>query len=328
MYHSDAMADTVLDIRALRTVFHTREGLAVAVNDVSFALQRGEILGLVGESGCGKTVTALSIMRLVRPPGEIVSGDVLFNGRNLRSIGESEMRDLRGNRIAMAFQEPMTALNPVYTIASQMTEVYRRHLKCSSADARGRSVDMLRHVGIPDPEFLIDAFPHELSGGMRQRVLIAMSLACRPDVLIADEPTTAIDVTVQAQLMQLLRQLRDEYGMAVLLISHDLGVVASVCDRVAIMYASNIVETAPTRELYARPRHPYTRGLLQSIPAVHQPRERLSIIPGQVPRPTHYPPGCNFAARCPRASERCNLHEPALEETRAQHLVACWNMEA
>jgi oligopeptide/dipeptide ABC transporter ATP-binding protein len=320
--------EAVLDVRNLTTGFYTHEGFAVAADNVSFSLHRGETLGIVGESGCGKSVTALSILQLVKHPGRIVGGQVMFEGENLLSRSDRAMREIRGNRIAMVFQEPMTSLNPVFTIRDQIMEVLLFHESISWDEAYKRTLDILDRVGIPDPKMVLNCYPHQLSGGMRQRVLIAMSLVCTPDILIADEPTTAIDVTVQAQVLELLRELRREYGMAVIMITHDLGVVAETCDRVAIMYASHIVETASVRDIFRHPRHPYTIGLLQSIPSSHRPKERLTIIPGQVPRPTHYPAGCNFHSRCKYSSETCVLHEPVLKQVANGHEVSCWNHQA
>jgi peptide/nickel transport system ATP-binding protein len=319
--------EIILRVQQLSSVFDTRNGIVRAVDGVSFELIRGETFGLVGESGCGKTVTALSIMRLLRAPGRISGGALLYKGQDLLALPEERMRTVRGNRIAMIFQEPMTSLNPVFTIGSQLFEVFTYHCKLSKREARERSYALLEDVGIPAPPLVCDSYPHHLSGGMRQRVVIAMGLACNPDVLIADEPTTAIDVTVQLQIMELLDELKARHGMAVLLISHDLGIVAQSCDRIAIMYASHIVETAPTDDMFHNPRHPYTIGLLESIPASQKRKESLRTIPGQVPRPTNYPPGCNFFSRCRYASERCTLHEPELEAVSPTHLSACWNKE-
>ena len=317
--------EIILQVRHLSSVFDTRDGTVRAVDDVSFDLVRGETFGLVGESGCGKSVTALSIIRLLRPPGRVTGGTLFYDGTDLLTLPEDEMRAIRGKRIAMVFQEPMTSLNPVLTIGSQLGEVLRHHLKLDRKEARERSCDLLEDVGIPAPRLAIDAYPHYLSGGMRQRVLIAMGLACNPDILIADEPTTAIDVTVQLQIMELLDELKARHGMAVLLISHDLGIVAQSCDRIAIMYASHIVETAGTDNIFHHPRHPYTIGLLESLPVSQQRKNPLRAIPGQVPRPTNFPPGCNFVSRCNIASEKCTFHEPTLEPVSDTHLTACWN---
>ena len=280
-----------------------------AVDDVSFGIAPGELLGLVGESGCGKSMTALSIMRLIAPPGKIVAGEILFEGRDLLKFSNREMRDLRGNDIAMIFQDPMTSLNPVYTVGEQIAEALRLHRRLSRRDARKGAIDAMREVAIPDPETRADDYPHQLSGGMRQRVMIAMALACDPKLLIADEPTTALDVTIQAQILELLNHLRRTRELAVLLITHDLGVVAEVADRVCVMYTGKIVEESPVDELFARPKHPYTEGLLRSVPKltmkdVVKP-ERLQTIEGVVPSPLNVPPWCHFEPRCPYRMPRC-----------------------
>ena len=298
----------LLKVRSLATQFPTREGLVRAVDGVSFYLDRGELLGLVGESGCGKSITALSIMRLVAPPGKIVAGEILFDGRDLLKLSNREMRDVRGDDIAMIFQDPMTSLNPVFPVGEQIAEALRLHRKLSRANARKAAVDAMREVSIPDPKLRANDYPHQLSGGMRQRVMIAMALACDPKLLIADEPTTALDVTIQAQILELLDHLRQTRELAVLLITHDLGVVAEVADRVAVMYTGKIVEESPVDELFARPKHPYTEGLLRSVPKltakdVIKP-ERLQTIEGMVPRPNALPPGCHFEPRCPYAMPR------------------------
>ena len=280
-----------------------------AVEGVSFYLDRGELLGLVGESGCGKSITALSIMRLVAPPGKIVAGEILFEGRDLLKLSNAEMRSMRGNDVAMIFQDPMTSLNPVFTVGEQIAEALRLHRKLSRKDARAAAVEAMREVSIPDPELRVNDYPHQLSGGMRQRVMIAMALACDPKVLIADEPTTALDVTIQAQILELLNNLRRTRDLAVLLITHDLGVVAEVADRVAVMYTGKIVEESPVDELFARPKHPYTEGLLRSVPKLTAKdvarKTRLQTIDGTVPRPTALPPGCHFEPRCPYRMPRC-----------------------
>jgi oligopeptide/dipeptide ABC transporter ATP-binding protein len=294
---------------------------------VSFELAAGETLGIVGESGCGKTVMSLSILRLIpEPPGHILPGSFIeFEGRNLLTLPPRELRAVRGNRIAMVFQEPMTSLNPVLPVGAQVAEAALVHQKLSRADARTRTIDLLRLVGIPDPETRVDDYPHQLSGGMRQRVMIAMALICHPQVLIADEPTTALDVTIQAQILDLLGRLRRELNMAVLLITHDLGVVAGSADRVVVMYAGQVVETAATRALFATPGHPYTEGLLASIPRLDHPRERLRSIPGSVPPATAWPTGCRFHPRCPYAWDKCRTEEPPLLETgTAGHSARCW----
>jgi peptide/nickel transport system ATP-binding protein len=322
-----AMTQPILSVQNLTTVFDTSEGRAVAVNNVSFSISRGETLGIVGESGCGKSVTAYSIIRLLQTPGRIAAGQIFFNGEDLMDKSDEEMRAIRGNGISMIFQEPMTSLNPVFQVGRQITEVLMHHKDMRKEDAYNSAVEMLTRVGLAAPEWVMNAYPHELSGGMRQRALIAMSLVCNPDLLIADEPTTALDVTVQVQILKLLNELKNDFGMAVLLITHDLGIVAESCDRVAVMYASNIVETGALDHIFHQPSHPYTIGLMQAIPAAHQPKELLRIIPGQVPRPVHYPIGCNFQSRCFKASEKCTFHEPELEPVRDDHDVACWNWQ-
>src|SRR5262245_36565859 len=313
---------SLLEIRDLVTEFRTPEGTIRAVDGVSFEIAPRTTLGVVGESGCGKSVTALSIMRLVAsPPGRIASGSIRYAGRDLLALRPAEMRAIRGNRIAMIFQEPMTSLNPVFTVGDQVAEAVRLHQHRSRRDARAVAIDMFRRVGIPSPEDRVDAYPHQLSGGMRQRVMIAMALACKPDLLIADEPTTALDVTIQAQILDLLRSLQRELGMSILLITHDLGVVAETCDEVVVMYAGRIVERAPTEALFAGPRHPYTAGLLRSLPsytpAHAEPiapgaRPRLREIPGMVPPLHALPVGCKFADRCPAVQQLCRDVEPPL----------------
>jgi len=299
----------LLEVNNLRTYFPTRRGLVRAVDGVSFYLDRGELLGLVGESGCGKSMTALSVMRLIAPPGKIVEGEILFDGQDLLKLTDAEMRQMRGDEIAMIFQDPMTSLNPVFTVGEQIAEALRLHRKLSRKEAKRAAIEAMREVAIPDPARRIDDYPHQLSGGMRQRVMIAMALACNPKLLIADEPTTALDVTIQAQILELLDELRKQRELAVLLITHDLGVVAEVADRVAVMYTGRIVEESPVDELFARPKHPYTEGLLRSVPKLtseHVARkERLETIDGTVPRPTDLPPGCHFAPRCSHRMPRC-----------------------
>jgi peptide/nickel transport system ATP-binding protein len=318
----------LLRVMDLRTYFHTEDGIGRAVDGVSFQVDRGETLGLVGESGCGKSVTALSLMRLIpQPPGRIESGRVLLNGRSLLDLDEEAMCAVRGDEIAMVFQEPMTSLNPVLTCGYQIMEAVMLHQQVGRSEARERAVDMLRLVGISAPEQRIDEYPHQLSGGMRQRVMIAMALCCHPVLLIADEPTTALDVTIQAQILDLLRQLQDELQMAILLITHDLGVIAETADRVAVMYAGKIVEQAGTQRLFARPAHPYTRGLMASVPQLDEVRERLETIPGMVPDAREFPDGCRFAARCALADDHCRRHEPPLEDRADQHRVACWHAD-
>ena len=320
----------LLRIRDLKTYFVTEQGkgTARAVDDVSFDLYAGETLGIVGESGCGKTVTSLSILRLIpEPPGHILPGSLIeFEGRNLLALPAPELRAVRGNQIAMIFQEPMTSLNPVFTVGDQIAEAAIIHQHLSKRAARARAIAMLRLVGIADPEERVDAYPHQLSGGMRQRVMIAMALVCHPKVLIADEPTTALDVTIQAQILELLDALQKELGMSVLLITHDLGVVAGHTDRVVVMYAGRVVETARTAALFRRPTHPYTEGLLAAVPRIDAPRSRLHAIPGQVPAATNWPPGCRFHPRCPYAWDKCVAQEPPLLDVGDEpgHTARCW----
>lgn len=315
------MIEPLLELVDLKISFVTSLGEAKAVDGLSLTIGRGCTLGLVGESGCGKTVTALSIMRLLRsPPGRIAGGEILFEGRDLLKLRSKEMARIRGKEIAMAFQEPMTALNPVYTIGNQIAEAIRQHEPSPRKEVRDRTVDLLRMVGIAAPDRRVRAYPHELSGGMRQRAMIAMALACKPKLLIADEPTTALDVTIQAQILDLLAELRERLGMALLLITHDLAVVAQEVDDVVVMYAGRAAEKTTVKELFSHPLHPYTIGLLESIPVPG--KERLSQIPGTVPDPAHLPPGCRFRDRCPRAREICQV-EPILEEKEAGHWVSC-----
>jgi len=319
----------VLRVQGLSTSFATREGTVRAVAELSYDLRRGETLAVVGESGCGKSVGALSLLRLIpQPPGRITAGAVWYGGRDLLTLPESALRDIRGREIAMIFQEPMTALNPVLTIGRQVGEVLRRHLGLSRREAWARSVEMLRRVRIPEPERRMGEYPHQLSGGMRQRVMIAMALVCRPQVLIADEPTTALDVTIQAQILDLMRDLQAELGAATLLITHDLGVVAEMAQRVVVMYAGRKVEEAPVGTLFTRPRHPYTLGLLASMPRLNRApghaRHRLAEIPGTVPPLHDLPPGCAFAPRCTYAVERCRREAPPLTEQGPGQLAACW----
>jgi peptide/nickel transport system ATP-binding protein len=315
----------VLDVRDLRTEFLTDDGSFPAVDGVSFSVEAGKTLAIVGESGCGKSVTALSIMGLVpNPPGRITGGSIRFEGRELVGAPQRDLLDLRGNGMAMIFQEPMSSLNPAFTIGDQIVEGLLRHRALSKADARDRALQVLRQVRIPAPEQRFHEFPHKLSGGMRQRAMIAMALACEPRLLIADEPTTALDVTIQAQILELVRTLRQETGTAVILITHDLGVVAEVADDVAVMYSGRIVERASARAIFEAPQHPYTVGLLGSIPRLDVQRARLASIEGQVPNPLRRPVGCNFADRCPFAIAHCRVESPPLVEVEAGHLSACW----
>jgi peptide/nickel transport system ATP-binding protein len=315
----------LLDVKDLETVFSIEGGSFRAVDHVSFSIERGRTLGIVGESGCGKSVTSLSIMGLVpTPPGRIAGGEILFEGEDLRQKSPSELRDIRGNGIAMIFQEPMTSLNPVYTVGYQIAEGLIRHRGLGQAAARKRAIDLLHRVRIPAPENRVDDYPHQMSGGMRQRVMIAMALACEPRLLIADEPTTALDVTIQAQILALMRTLRDETGTAILLITHDLGVIAELADEVAVMYAGRIVEQAPVKMLFADPQHPYTLGLLGSLPRLDTVQDRLIAIEGSVPEPLRMPQGCRFSPRCPLADSRCRTEMPPLGELAPGHRVACW----
>ncbi len=329
-------AETVLEVEGLRTYLFTRLGVVKAVDDVSFAIGRAETLAIVGESGCGKTMTALSLLRLVpSPPGRIVSGSIKLDGKDLVALSEPEMRDIRGNEISMIFQEPMTSLNPVMTIGAQITETLRLHQDLSKSAAMEKTIEMLRLVKIPDPAQRAKEYPHQLSGGMRQRAMIAMALACNPRVLIADEPTTALDVTIQAQILDLILDLQKKLGTAVVLITHDLAVVAETAQRVIVMYAGKKVEEADVEELFEAPLHPYTHGLLASIPHLAiiggetpvAANGRLKGIPGMVPALTNLPPGCVFAPRCPYADEQCRSFYPPYEQKRPGHWAACWHAE-
>jgi oligopeptide/dipeptide ABC transporter ATP-binding protein len=318
----------LLEVRGLTTIFRSDDGVAAAVNDVDLYLQKGETLGVVGESGSGKSVTALSIMRLVpSPPGQIVAGAVLFDGVDLLKLPESEMRKVRGDDISMIFQEPMTSLNPVFRIQDQIGEVFRVHRNMNKREAADASINMLRKVGIPSPEKRARDYPHQMSGGMRQRVMIAMALACDPKLMLADEPTTALDVTIQAQILELMNEIKKSRGTGIVLITHDLGVVAEMADRVAVMYAGKIVEEAPVNPLFEAAQHPYTIGLLKSIPRIDRASvssaQRLHVIRGMVPDLKHLPEGCAFRDRCPEAREMC-VQYPVLERKSSGHLVRCW----
>ena len=318
------MTAPLLELDDLRTYFYTDTGIARSVDGVSFTVGAGETVGVVGESGCGKSVTALSILRLVRAPGRIEPGSAIrFEGKDLLTLGEKEMQQVRGNRIAMVFQEPMTALNPVFTVGDQIAEVARIHAGMSKRDAWHKAVEMLRLVGIPAPEQRASEYPHQLSGGMRQRVVIAMALVMNPALIIADEPTTALDVTIQAQILELMADLTKRLGTSILLITHDLGVVAENCSRVIVMYAGEVVEEAATAELFASAHHPYTEGLLGAMPRVGGEAERLATIPGTVPPPTAWPEGCRFRDRCPYAWERCEREHPPLYQINAAHTSRC-----
>ena len=320
--------DTLLEVRGLQTHFDTRDGVVKAVDGVDFHVDRGEVLGIVGESGCGKSVTSLSIMGLVSHPGEIVAGEILFDGRDITKLKKKEMRALRGEHISMIFQQPAGALNPVYRAGAQIKEVFELHREWSKDVEEEKVNEMLTKVGIPDPETRARAYPHELSGGMAQRIMIAMALACEPELLIADEPTTALDVTIQAQILDLIRDLQESTGTAVILITHDLGVVAELADRVAVMYAGEIVEEADVSALFKNPQHPYTRGLIGSIPILGHLKDQLDTIPGVVPSLIDLDPGCRFASRCVSRVEHdleiCTVRKPDLLETSEGHQVRCW----
>jgi len=314
----------VLEIRDLKTYFHTQQGVIRAVDGVSFSIEEGQTLCVVGESGCGKSVTALSVMRLISHPGRIESGSILFQGQDLLKLPQSAMRSLRGSEIAMIFQEPMTSLNPVYTVGNQISEVILTHENVSHKQAKERAIDLLDRVGIPSPKTRITSYPHQMSGGMRQRVMIAMALACNPKLLIADEPTTALDVTIQAQILDLLNSLQEDFGTSILFITHNLGVVAELADEVVVMYASKVVESAPLKPLFASPLHPYTHGLFKSVPHLATPKHaKLHMIPGMVPDPACFPPGCKFHPRCSVAKDICKNSEPALKAHAPGHLGAC-----
>jgi oligopeptide/dipeptide ABC transporter ATP-binding protein len=320
------VSDILLDVQNLKTRFRTDEGAFNAVDDVSFTVKRGQTLGIVGESGCGKSVTSLSVMRLIQKPGNIDSGKVMFKGQDLLTLSDDKMREIRGNEIAMIFQEPMTSLNPVYSIGDQIEEAILLHQKdLSKAQARERAIEMLRKVGIPAPEKRFHEFPHQLSGGMRQRVMIAIAISCNPSLLIADEPTTALDVTIQAQILDLMRKLQADFGAAMILITHDLGVVAEMCQEVAVMYAGRVVEYGTVEDIFYRPKHPYTRGLLDSIPHFETGHklDQLKTIKGMVPSLYNLPEGCRFAERCPYAQDDCRKIYPQLENFRGIRKVAC-----
>ncbi len=322
------LSDLMLDIQGLKTYFYTEDGVVKAVDGVDLYVRRGETLGIVGESGCGKSVTSLSIMRLISPPGKIVEGRIVFDGVNLLDLPEREMTKIRGNRISMIFQQPTSCLNPVFKIGDQVAEVLNIHQDLGREAGWKRAVELLKMVGIPEPAKRAHAYPHEISGGQAQRVMIAMALACAPELLIADEPTTALDVTIQAQILDLMRDLKEKTGTSIVLITHDLGVVAEMCERVVVMYAGQVVEQADVKELFANPLHPYTKGLIGSIPVLGQVRDRLDVIPGTVPNLLNPPPGCRFEPRCQicegAARERCKVELPPLREVKPGHWVRTW----
>jgi peptide/nickel transport system ATP-binding protein len=315
----------LLEVKNLRTYFYTDDGVSKAVDDVSFEVDEGHTIGIVGESGCGKSVSCLSVMRLIQtPPGKITGGEVWFKGKNLLELEDSEMRKIRGNSISMIFQEPMTSLNPVFTCGDQIMEALILHQHMNKEQAKQRAIEMLHQVGIPGPEQRVNEYPHQLSGGMRQRVMIAMALSCNPALLFADEPTTALDVTVQAQILDLLRDLQKRFNMAIVIITHDLGVVAEMAERVVVMYAGKVQEDSDVHTIYKNPLHPYTLGLQKAIPRVHQETGRLYVIEGIVPNPLDFPPGCKFNPRCPEVMDKCRTQEPELVTITAGHKVRCW----
>jgi len=319
------MANDLVVVKDLKTYFYTEDGVVKAVDGVSFKIKKGETVGIVGESGCGKSITSMSLMRLVpNPPGKIVDGEITIDGKDILKLSESEMRKIRGNDISVIFQEPMTSLNPVFTIGFQICEAIMLHQGLNESDAKKKAIDMLELVGIPRADEIVDAYPHELSGGMRQRAMIAMAISCNPKLLIADEPTTALDVTIQAQILDLMRDLKKKIGSSIMLITHDLGVVAEMCDYVVVMYSGKVVEEANIIELFKNPKHPYTVGLLESKPILNQDKERLDSIPGQVPNPLHLPKGCYFYPRCKHCMDICKTKQPPLREVLPGHKAACW----
>lgn len=317
----------LLEIKNLQTVFKTYAGQVSAINSLSFEVGHGEAVGIVGESGSGKSVTMLSVMRLLSENGKVTDGVINFDGKDLRKLKESEMQALRGNEIGMIFQDPMTSLNPVFTIGQQLTEAILKHNKISRADAKIKAIEMLTLVGIPTPEKRINQYPHQFSGGMRQRAMIAMALSCQPKLLIADEPTTALDVTIQAQILELMKDLKDKINMAIILITHDLGLVADVCEKVIVMYGGTIVEKGRVEDIFYKTKHPYTAGLLKCIPRLNMGKERLSPIEGQPPDMIRPPKGCPFVARCPHAMQICAEQKPMFKEVENDHGTACWLMD-
>jgi oligopeptide/dipeptide ABC transporter ATP-binding protein len=314
----------LLRVEGLKTYFFTEDGTVKAVDGVSLKVDRGETLGVVGESGCGKSVTAMSVMRLISAPGEILEGEVRLRGLEITQLDEDDMRHIRGNRISMIFQQPTTCLNPVFRVGDQISESLMLHRGMSKQQARQRAIELLTMVGIPSAKTRVDAYPHEMSGGMCQRVMIAMALSCEPELLIADEPTTALDVTIQAQILELMRDLKHRYDTGIILITHDLGVIAEMADNVVVMYAGKVVEEAPVNELFEAPKHPYTQGLLASIPVLGEVKETLAVIPGSVPSLRNLPPGCRFAGRCPYVMDICRIEEPGLLPISEKRTARCW----
>ncbi|MGV8982044.1 ABC transporter ATP-binding protein [Clostridium sp.] len=322
------MSKNLVEIKNLKTYFYTEDGIVKAVDDVSFNIRQGEIIGVVGESGCGKSVTAMSIMRLIpSPPGKIVGGEILFEDKKILELKDDEMRKIRGNEIAVIFQEPMTSLNPIFTIGYQIEEVIQLHQKLNKVQTKKKAVEMLKLVGVPRAEEIVRCYPHELSGGMRQRAMIAMAVSCNPKLLIADEPTTALDVTIQAQILDIMKDLKKKLNTSIMLITHDLGVIAEMAEYVIVMYAGKVVEEAPVIELFENPMHPYTEGLMKSKPSLDKDVDRLYSIPGQVPNPINMPEECYFCARCPSAMDICRVQQPPIKEIRPGHKVACFLYE-
>ena len=322
------MKKNLVQIKNLKTYFYTEDGIVKAVDDVSFNIKEGEIIGVVGESGCGKSVTAMSIMKLIpSPPGKIVGGEILFEDKKILELSDEEMRGIRGNDIAVIFQEPMTSLNPIFTIGYQIEEVIILHQKLNKVEARKKSVEMLKLVGVPRAEEIVECYPHELSGGMRQRAMIAMAVSCNPKLLIADEPTTALDVTIQAQILDIMKDLKKKLNTSIMLITHDLGVIAEMAEYVVVMYAGKVIEEAPVIEIFKNPMHPYTEGLMKSKPSLDKDAERLYSIPGQVPNPINMPEECYFCARCPKAIDICKKQQPPIREITPGHKVACFLYE-
>ncbi|MBW4827147.1 MAG: ABC transporter ATP-binding protein [Clostridiaceae bacterium] len=320
--------DKLLEVKDLKTYFYTDDGIVKAVDGVNFSVESGKTIGIVGESGCGKSVTAMSILRLIPdPPGKIVNGEVLFDGKDLTKVSEEELRHIRGNDISVIFQEPMTSLNPVFTVGYQIMEALMLHQKLSEEEAKKKAIEMIKLVGIPRADKIVDEYPHQLSGGMRQRVMIAMALSCQPKLLIADEPTTALDVTIQAQILELMNELKNKLNTSIMLITHDLGVVAEMSDHVIVMYSGKVVEDAPVDELFKNPRHPYTIGLMNSIPSLIEEGQRLESIKGAVPNPLYLPKGCYFYPRCKFATDECRSGQPKLREIAPGHKVSCFRAE-